>query len=128
MEWTNALGRRKASIARVYMTKGKGNFIINKKDYTEYIPVVHIRNSMLEPLEALDMTKSVDIKVNVKGGGIKGQAEAIKLGIARALVKMDPENKPKLKPHAYLTRDPRVVERKKPGLKKARKSEQYSKR
>lgn len=128
MEWINALGRRKAAIARVYFSKGSGNITINDRDYKEYIPIVSLRNSMMEPLEHLDMASSFDIKVNVNGGGIKGQAEAIKLGFARALVKINEENKPKLKAQGYLTRDSREVERKKPGLKKARKSEQFSKR
>ena len=128
MELTNAIGRRKASVARVYIKKGAGNITVNDKDYKEYFPVLHLRDSVVAPLKTLGFESSYDITVNVSGGGVKGQAEAVRLGISRGLVKIDAENKPKLKTKGFLTRDSRKVERKKPGLKKARKSEQFSKR
>lgn len=128
MEQINAVGRRKASIARIFLQKGKGQLTINDKDVKDFVPTVHLRDRVLLPLRTLEAEKDFDIQVNVAGGGIKGQAEAIMLGIARALVKLDPENKGPLKVKGLLTRDPRAVERKKPGLRKARKREQYSKR
>ncbi len=128
MEIINALGRRKASVARVYFKQGNGNIVINGKDYKEYFPQLNIRNSMYEPLVVTETTGTYDIKVTVSGGGFKGQAEAIRLGFARALVKINEENKALLKPKGMLTRDARVVERKKYGKPKARKSFQFSKR
>ena len=128
MEYTNAVGRRKASIARVFMSKGSGKITVNGVDYKEYFPVVHFRGNLEEPAKVLEQTKDFDIMVNVQGGGKKGQSEAIRLAIARGFVKIDPENKPKLKAVKLLTRDARVVERKKPGLRKARKRDQFSKR
>lgn len=128
MEVINALGRRKAAVARVYLSHGSGKITINKKDYKEYIPVPHLITSIEKPFKLTETEGKYDLKVNVYGGGIKGQTEAIRLGIARALVKLDEEMKPALKAEKLMTRDARVVERKKPGLRKARKKEQYSKR
>lgn len=128
MEYIVSTGRRKASIARVYLKKGAGNITINDKDWNTYVDALHLKDVIVEPLVAIDGRNDYDIKVNVQGGGIKGQAEAIRLGISRALVMYNEEIKPELKKHDLLTRDPRRVERKKPGLKKARKSEQFSKR
>ncbi len=128
MEWIKATGRRKASIARVFLAYGTGKVTVNNKDYKEYFPVPHIQQKVVDPLTSLEVAEKYDIKVNVKGGGIKGQAEAIRMAIARALVIENEENRPLLKPNGYLTRDSRVVERKKPGLRKARKRAQFSKR
>lgn len=124
----NAVGRRKASVARVYLDKGKGKIVVNGTDYKEYFPVVHLRNHVEDPFKAIEATTDYDVSINVAGGGKKGQAEAIKLGIARALIKVDEELRPPLKKAGFLFRDPRVVERKKPGLRKARKRDQFSKR
>jgi small subunit ribosomal protein S9 len=126
--YTIATGRRKAAIARVYLKSGKGQIVVNGKDYKEYFPVKHLINKIEEPFLATEMTGKYDVMVNVVGGGIKGQAEAITLGVSRALLKENAEWKPALKEKGLLTRDPRVVERKKPGKKKARKSSQFSKR
>lgn len=128
MEKTVAVGRRKASIARVHISKGNGTVTINNRTLAEYFPIVYLQNKIMEPLTATETTKAFDFKVNVHGGGIKGQAEAIRLGIARALLLADPEHRPALKVTRLLTRDARVVERKKAGFRKARKKEQYSKR
>jgi len=128
METINAIGRRKASVARVYLTKGGGDIIINGKELSNYFPMQNIQNSVTEPLKVSELEKQYDIKINVSGGGFKGQAEAIRLGISRALVKIDEENKPALKAKKFLTRDAREVERKKYGKPKARKSFQFSKR
>ena len=128
METINAIGRRKASVARVYLTKGGGNITINGKDLSNYFPMQNIQNSVTEPLKVSELEKQYDIKINVSGGGFKGQAEAIRLGISIALVKIDEENKPALKAKKFLTRDAREVERKKYGKPKARKSFQFSKR
>ena len=125
---TNALGRRKTAVARVYLTPGTGNITVNGKDYKEYFPVQHLVIKLTQPFELLEASNTFDVKVNVKGGGVKGQAEAVVLGISRALVKIDEANKPALKAEKLLTRDPRMVERKKFGKKKARKSFQFSKR
>jgi len=126
--YTNALGRRKTSVARVYLSPGSGAITVNGKDYKAYFPVPHLVVKVTQPLEAAGVLGAYDVKVNVKGGGIKGQVEAVVLGIARALVKINEENKPALKAEKLLTRDPRMVERKKFGRKKARKSFQFSKR
>lgn len=128
MSTTNALGRRKAAVARVYVSKGKGAITVNGKELATYFPVNHLCQKVQSPLHLVGAVTDFDIKVNVKGGGVKGQADAVKLAIARALVKIDAENKPKLKAEGFMTRDSRVVERKKPGLKKARKKTQFSKR
>ena len=110
METINAIGRRKASVARVYLTKGGGNITINGKELSNYFPMQNIQNSVTEPLKVSELEKQYDIKINVSGGGFKGQAEAIRLGISRALVKIDEENKPALKAKKFLTRDAREVE------------------
>lgn len=128
MEKNVAIGRRKASVARVYISKGKGAIEINGKDYKDYFSVDFLQNKLLEPFEATDNIGKFDLKIIVKGGGIKGQAEAIQMGTARALLLIDEDLKPALKPGRFLTRDARVVERKKPGFRKARKKEQFSKR
>jgi len=128
MEVINSVGRRKASVARVYLKEGKGNITINKRDYKEYFPLETLQYVITQPLNTLEVMGNFDIVVNVYGGGYNGQAEAIRLGIARSLVKLDEENKPALKAEGFMTRDSRVVERKKPGQKKARKKFQFSKR
>ena len=128
MEIINTLGRRKASVARIYMKAGTGKIIVNGKDYKVYFPQPNIQFNLEDPLNTIDVAKSYDITVNVNGGGFKGQAEAIRLAISRALVKIDEDNKSPLKAKKYLTRDSRVVERKKYGKPKARKSFQFSKR
>jgi len=128
MEVINTIGRRKASVARIYMKAGSGNIVVNGKDYKEYFPQPNIQFNLEDPLNTLDVAKTYDIKVNVNGGGFKGQAEAIRLAISRALVKISEDNKSPLKAKKYLTRDARVVERKKYGKPKARKSFQFSKR
>ena len=128
MTTINAIGRRKAAVARIYLDKGKGKIVINNRDLSDYFPVDNLSSKVTEPLEEVEMLKKFDVRVNVKGGGIKGQAEAVRLGIARALVKLDEELKPALKAKGFLTRDSRVVERKKYGKPKARKSFQFSKR
>jgi len=128
MEVVNAIGRRKAAVARVYLTAGKGNIIINDRDYKEYFPSQVLQYIVEQPLQLLEIAQKYDIKVNLDGGGVKGQAEALRLGITRALIKVDEAIKPKLKAAGFTTRDPREVERKKPGRPKARKRFQFSKR
>ena len=128
MEVINALGRRKASVARVYLKEGKGNIVINKKDYKEFLPLDRLQYMVKQPLAVLNVEDQYDLVINVFGGGYNGQAQAIRLGIARALVKINEEDKSALKAEGFLTRDSRVVERKKPGQKKARKKFQFSKR
>ncbi len=128
MEVINTVGRRKSAVARVYIDEGKGNIIINKRDFKEYFPLRQLQYMVQQPLSTLEATEKYDINVILYGGGIKGQAEAVRLGISRALVKLDPENKSLLKASKFLTRDPREVERKKPGQPKARKRFQFSKR
>ena len=128
MDTINAVGRRKASIARVFLDKGKGKITINKKDYKDYVFIDYLQQEIESPMKVIEMEKKFDIRVNVNGGGFKGQVEAIRLAISRALVKLDEENKPPLKKEGFMTRDSRVVERKKPGRRKARKEEQFSKR
>lgn len=125
---TNTIGRRKSAVARVYLSEGKGRIIVNERDYKTYFPGEHLHYVVEQPLHHLQVRDKYDIKVNLTGGGIKGQAEALRLGISRALIKIDPENKPSLKAEGFLTRDPREVERKKPGRPKARKRFQFSKR
>ena len=127
-EAINGLGRRKTAVARVYLKSGKGAFIVNGKDINEYITLKQLVDRAIKPLNVTDSIGKFDITVNVKDGGIKGQAEAISLGIARALVKNDETVKPALKAENLMTRDSRMVERKKFGKKKARKSFQFSKR
>jgi small subunit ribosomal protein S9 len=124
----NAVGRRKEAVTRVFLSKGDGKIIINDKDYKNYFPLVYLQNQVEIPLKTIEAVDKFDIKINATGGGIKGQAEAAKLGIARALLEVNPEYRPALKAAGLLRRDPRSVERKKPGRKKARKSYQFSKR
>lgn len=128
METVNALGRRKAAVARVFVKEGNGNITVNKKDLAQYFPLEIMQFVVKQPLIKLGVTEKYDIKVNLNGGGFKGQAEALRLAIARALVKINPEDKPALRAEGFMTRDPRVVERKKPGRPKARKRFQFSKR
>ena len=128
MDTIHTIGRRKASVARIYLNKGKGSITINKKDYKDFFPVEGLQKKVLQPFSILDLEGKFDVKVNVNGGGNTGQADAIKLAIARALCELDLENRPALKAEGLLTRDPRVVERKKPGQKKARKKFQWVKR
>jgi small subunit ribosomal protein S9 len=128
MEVINAIGRRNAAVARVYLNDGKGQITINDREYKQYFPNEILQYVILQPLNLLNVADKYDIKVTLDGGGSKGQAEAIRLGISRALIKIDPEYKPKLKAEGFTTRDPREVERKKPGQPKARKRFQFSKR
>lgn len=128
MEVINAIGRRKAAIARVFVTPGTGKIVINKREFDNYFPSTILQYVVKQPLAKLDVTEKYDIKVNLDGGGFKGQAEALRLAIARALVKMNPEDKTILKSAGFMTRDAREVERKKPGQPKARKRFQFSKR
>ena len=128
MEVINTLGRSKTAVARVYMSKGTGNVTVNKRDYKEFFPVAVLQSKIMQPFELTETVGQYDIKVNVSGGGVNGQVEAIRLGISRALVEVDAEYKPALKEEGLMTRDPRMVERKKPGQPKARKKFQFSKR
>ncbi|MBO5975000.1 MAG: 30S ribosomal protein S9 [Paludibacteraceae bacterium] len=128
MEVTNAIGRRKSAIARVYVKQGAGNITINKRDLNVYFPSGILQYVVKQPLTTLDVAEKYDILVNLKGGGFKGQAEALRLAIARALVKINADDKKVLKDAGFLTRDAREVERKKPGRPKARKRFQFSKR
>lgn len=121
-------GRRKSSVARVYLVPGTGKITINKKDIDEYLPLDTLKVIVRQPLEATETTDKFDVLVNVKGGGLAGQAGAIRHGISRALVEADADYRPTLKSAGYLTRDPRMKERKKYGLKKARRAPQFSKR
>ena len=124
----NAVGRRKEAVTRVFLSKGDGKIIINGKDYKNYFQLVYLQNQVESPLKVIESIDKYDIVINAKGGGIKGQAEAAKLGISRALLEVSAEYRPILKAAGMLKRDPRSVERKKPGRKKARKSFQFSKR
>jgi len=128
MEKVNAVGRRKAAVARVIVGEGNGSITINKRSLEVYFPSSILRYIVKQPLSLLDVDGKYDIKVNLDGGGFKGQAEALRLAIARALVKINPDDKPALRAAGFMTRDPRVVERKKPGQPKARKRFQFSKR
>ncbi|MDD4149536.1 MAG: 30S ribosomal protein S9 [Bacteroidales bacterium] len=128
MEVFNALGRRKAAVARVYLSEGKGNITINNRKLEDYFTILQLQYIVKQPFLTIDRINDFDVKANIAGGGIKGQAEALRLGISRALLKVDPEYRASLKPMGFLTRDSRVVERKKPGQKKARKKFQFSKR
>ena len=128
MEVVNAVGRRKTAVARVYLNEGKGNITINKKSLEEYFRLPTLQFIVKQPLELLGVVGQYDIKVNLVGGGFNGQAEALRLGIARALVKVNAEDKSKLRAAGFMTRDPREVERKKPGRPGARKRFQFSKR
>lgn len=128
MEAINTLGRRKTAVARAYVSKGKGTILVNNRDYKEYFKTGVLQYIVQQPLAIANVTDKFDVKVNVKGGGTRGQAESVRLAIARALVKNDAECKPSLRAAGIMTRDPRMVERKKPGQKKARKRFQFSKR
>ncbi len=128
MEVINAIGRRKAAVARVFLSEGKGKITINGRDYKEYFGSDILNYVVTQPLHLLNVADKYDINVNLEGGGVKGQAEALRLGITRALVKIDEENKKILKANGFITRDPREVERKKSGRPKARKRFQFSKR
>lgn len=128
MEVINALGRRKTAIARIYMREGSGKITINDRDLENYFPQKTLQYVVLQPFNLLNVAGQYDVKVNLDGGGLNGQAEALRLAIARAMVKIDAENKPELKKAGFMTRDPREVERKKPGQPKARKRFQFSKR
>lgn len=124
----NAVGRRKEAVTRVFISKGNGSITVNDKNYKEYFTLVYLQNQIEAPLKTVESLDKFDVKINAAGGGIKGQAEAAKLGIARALLEVNPEYRPALKAAGLLKRDPRVVERKKFGKKKARRSFQFSKR
>ncbi len=128
MEQIIAVGRRKAAIARVYLRKGEGKVTVNGKDYREYFPQMHVSPSVVDPLITVEVASAYDVMVNVSGGGFKGQAEAVRMGIARCLVKLNEEFRKPLKVKKFLMRDPRAVERKKYGRPKARRRFQFSKR
>jgi small subunit ribosomal protein S9 len=128
MEMINATGRRKTAVARVYLSEGNGNITVNKKKVEEYFTLATLQYKVKQPLELLGVTGQYDIKATLDGGGFNGQAEALRLGIARALVKINAEDKSKLRAAGFITRDPREVERKKPGQPGARKRFQFSKR
>jgi small subunit ribosomal protein S9 len=125
---TTGVGRRKEAVTRVFVTKGTGNITINDKDYKVYFPLVYLQNQVERPLKTADVLNKFDVKINAAGGGLKGQAEAAMLGISRVLVELNPDFRPALKAAGLLKRDPRSVERKKFGHKKARRSYQFSKR
>jgi small subunit ribosomal protein S9 len=128
MDVINTIGRRKTAVARIYMKEGNGTITVNKRDYKEYFPLATLQYVINQPFELTDNAGKFDVKVNLDGGGYKGQAEALRLAISRALITMDPELRPVLKAKGLLKRDPRMVERKKFGQKKARKKFQFSKR
>ncbi len=129
MEMINAIGRRKSSVARVYLTQGQGQILINGRDYKEYFPQMHIQDKIIAPFQTVDVDNKIyNVQINVDGGGYKGQADAVRMAISRALVKLNEDFRKPLKSEKYLTRDARQVERKKYGKPKARKSFQFSKR
>jgi len=128
MDTINTVGRRKSSVARVYLKNGAGTITVNGKPFDTYFPQAIIQNTVTAPIRLVDQATAFDINVNVQGGGFKGQAEAIRMGIARALIELNADYRPVLKEAKFLTRDARVVERKKYGKPKARKSFQFSKR
>ncbi|MBE0663199.1 MAG: 30S ribosomal protein S9 [Bacteroidales bacterium] len=128
MEIINSLGRRKTAVARVYMKDGSGAITVNGRDFKEYFPISTLQYVVNQPLEITEMSGKFDIMANLDGGGVSGQAEALRLAISRALCELNPEFRPPLKAKGLLKRDPRMVERKKPGQKKARKKFQFSKR
>ena len=128
METIHKIGRRKTAVARIYLSEGKGNIMVNNKEFDKYFTTNTLQYKVLQPLNLTDNAEAFDIKAKVFGGGVTGQAEAIRLAISRALVAIDEENRGLLKPEGLLTRDPRMVERKKFGQKKARKKFQFSKR
>lgn len=124
----NSVGRRKEAVTRVFISKGSGNITVNDKDYKQYFSLVYLQNQVDRPLRTVEAADKFDVKINAVGGGVKGQAEAAMLGIARALVEVNADFRPSLKAAGLLKRDPRSVERKKFGKKKARRSYQFSKR
>jgi small subunit ribosomal protein S9 len=124
----NGIGRRKSAVTRVFLSKGEGKITINDKDYKTYFPLVYLQNQVERPMKTVDVINKFDVKINAAGGGVKGQAEAAMLGIARVLLEINPDFRPALKAAGLLKRDPRSVERKKFGHKKARRSYQFSKR
>lgn len=124
----NAVGRRKEAVTRIFLSKGEGKITVNDKDYKEYFSLIYLQNQVELPLKTIQALDKFDVKINAAGGGIKGQAESAKLGIARALIDVNAEFRPALKAAGLLRRDPRSVERKKFGKKKARRSYQFSKR
>lgn len=128
MEVVNAIGRRKSAVARVFVSEGNGKITINKRDLAQYFPSTILQYVVLQPLNKLEVAGKYDIKVNLNGGGFTGQSQALRLAIARALVKINPEDKKALRAEGFMTRDPRSVERKKPGRPKARRRFQFSKR
>ena len=128
MDVIHKIGRRKTAVARVYLSQGKGNITVNKRDYKEYFTTGTLQYKVNQAFELTNTAGQYDLKVNVYGGGITGQAEAVRLAVSRALCQIDEENRASLKPEGLLTRDPRMVERKKYGQKKARKKFQFSKR
>ncbi len=128
MEAVNAIGRRKAAVARVFVSEGTGKIVINKREVEKYFPSPILQFIVKQPLNKLEVLDKYDIRINLQGGGYKGQAEAARLGITRALIKINPDDKPALRAEGFVTRDPRVVERKKPGQPGARKKFQFSKR
>ncbi|MEO2052484.1 30S ribosomal protein S9 [Flagellimonas beolgyonensis] len=128
MEVVHKIGRRKTAVARVYVSQGSGNITVNKKDLNDYFTTATLQYKVKQPFTLTENEESYDVKVNVYGGGITGQAEAIRLALSRAMCEIDAENRSILKPEGLLTRDPRMVERKKFGQKKARKKFQFSKR
>ena len=128
MEVIHTIGRRKTAVARIYLSEGKGNITVNKRDFKEYFPTPTLQYKVNQAFELTVNTGKYDVKINVYGGGITGQAEAVRLALSRALCEVDEENRGALKPEGLLTRDPRMVERKKYGQKKARKKFQFSKR
>ncbi|HYW94878.1 MAG TPA: 30S ribosomal protein S9 [Bacteroidales bacterium] len=128
MEVINTVGRRKAAIARIYLSEGKGQIVVNDRDYKDYFSGKHLHYIVEQPLNLLNVRDKYDLKVILTGGGSKGQAEAMRLAISRALVEINPDDKKALKAEGFIIRDPRQVERKKPGQPKARKKFQFSKR
>jgi small subunit ribosomal protein S9 len=124
----NSVGRRKEAVTRIFISKGSGTITVNDKDYKAYFPLVYLQNQVERPLKTVESFDKFDVKINAAGGGVKGQAEAAMLGIARVLIDLNPEFRPALKAAGLLKRDPRSVERKKFGKKKARRSFQFSKR
>ncbi len=128
MEVIHKIGRRKTAVARVYVSQGNGTITVNQRDLADYFPTATLQYKVRQPFSLTETDKSYDVKVNVYGGGITGQAEAVRLALSRALCEIDEENREVLKPEGLLTRDPRMVERKKYGQKKARKKFQFSKR
>jgi small subunit ribosomal protein S9 len=128
MPTTNTSGRRKTAVARIYLSEGSGNVTVNGKDYKEYFPTLPLQYIVNQAAEVAGVAGQFDVKVNVAGGGVKGQAEAVRLAIAKAIVELDAEKKPALRAKGLMTRDDRMVERKKPGRRKARRRFQFSKR